>query len=89
MVTVTGVQTGIPIRYPRLMDRNTALLIVFVGLAVAAFGLLALTGALNWFGRLPGDLRFGNGNVRVFAPVVSMLLLSVVLSVVLSLLRRF
>jgi hypothetical protein len=35
-----------------------------------------------------GDVRLGSGNVRVYMPFASMLLLSVVLSLVAALLRR-
>jgi len=44
-------------------------------------GLLAWTGALSWFGRLPGDIRWEGERGRVYIPVVSMLLVSLVLSV--------
>jgi hypothetical protein len=44
---------------------------------------------VNWFGRLPGDIRVENGSSRVYIPLVSMLLTSVVLSVILNLMRRF
>ena len=55
-----------------------------MGAVVAGAGVLALTGALGWFGNLPGDLRFERGSVRVYAPLASML----VVSIVLALLRR-
>ena len=51
-------------------------------------GLLAATGALSWFGRLPGDIRIERGNTRVYAPIVSMLLASLALSLLLALFRR-
>lgn len=69
-------------------QRELGLLIVLAGSAVALVGLLVATGALGWFGRLPGDLRFGDGSVRVYAPLASMLIASVVLTLVLGLLRR-
>jgi hypothetical protein len=58
--------------------------------------LVVLAGALlqfapwlvNWFGRLPGDLRFGSGNTRVFIPITSMLLLSIVLTIIVNLFRH-
>jgi hypothetical protein len=64
-------------------------LLVGVGLLLVAVGLVAWAGGLGWFGRLPGDLRYARGSVRVYAPIVSMLLVSLVLSVVVALLRRF
>lgn len=43
---------------------------------------------VNWFGRLPGDLRLGSGNTRVFIPITSMIVLSIVLTLIVNLLRR-
>ena len=37
----------------------------------------------------PGDVRVERGAVRVYAPIVSMLLVSLVLSVVVGVARRF
>jgi hypothetical protein len=47
-----------------------------------------MTGALNWFGRLPGDIRYESGNTRIYIPITTMLLVSVGLSVVLYIARR-
>ena len=71
------------------MDRSVGLVIIGIGIVVVLIGLLALTGALSWFGRLPGDIRFGSQHTRVYIPIVSCIVVSVVLTVVLSLLRRF
>jgi len=43
---------------------------------------------LNWFGRLPGDIRIESERSRVFIPITSMVILSVVLTVLINLLRR-
>jgi len=48
-----------------------------------------LTGWPSWFGRLPGDVRYESEHVRVYVPIVSMLLLSLALSWIFYLLRRF
>jgi len=72
------------------VTREVGVLLVVAGAVVAGVGALALTGALGWFGNLPGDLRFerGNGTVRVYIPLASMLVVSVVLSVAAAVLRR-
>lgn len=70
------------------MGRDVGPLLVVVGLAVVAVGVLAWAGGLSWFGRLPGDIRIERENTRVYIPVVSMLIVSVVVSIVLSLFRR-
>ena len=64
-------------------------LLVGLGLLLVLAGLVAWAGGLSWLGRLPGDLRWERGGVRVYAPLASMLLLSLVATVVLRLARRF
>jgi hypothetical protein len=71
------------------MTRPVGLLLIFIGLAVAAVGALAYAGALSWFGRLPGDIRHEGENSRIYVPVVSMLIVSLLLSLAAYLLRRF
>ena len=62
-------------------DRGPGLLLIFLGAGLVVVGLLMWSGALSWFGRLPGDIRWEGARGRVYIPVVSMLLVSVVLSV--------
>lgn len=71
------------------MDRSVGLLVVVGGVFIVVVGLLIYAGGLRWFGRLPGDIRYESGNVRVYFPIVSMLLVSVALTLLFSLLRRF
>jgi len=70
-------------------NRSLGLVVVALGAAVMVAGLLIMAGGLRWFGRLPGDVRVESGGVRVYFPVVSMLLVSVVLSLLVALVRRF
>ena len=64
-------------------------LIMMVGIGVVLIGLLVWSGALSWFGRLPGDIRYERETVRIYVPIVSMILVSAVVSLVLYLVRRF
>jgi hypothetical protein len=64
-------------------------LLVGLGVAIVLIGLLVWTGAFAWFGRLPGDVRIERESVRVYFPIASMLVISVVLSLLLYLVRRF
>jgi len=50
---------------------------------------LVWSGALSWFGRLPGDMRIERGSMRVYFPLASMLVVSVVLTVLGYLFRRW
>ena len=71
------------------MDRGVGLLLVIVGLAVTGLGLLVWAGGLSWFGRLPGDLRMEGERTRVFVPITSMILVSVVLTLILNVVLRW
>ena len=62
--------------------------IVAVGAILVVVGLLVWSGALAWFGRLPGDIRIERETVRVYIPIVSMLIVSAVLSLLLYVIRR-
>ncbi|HUA76618.1 MAG TPA: DUF2905 family protein [Acetobacteraceae bacterium] len=53
-------------------------------LIVAGIGLVLLGLLFPLLGHLPGDLRFGRGSVRVYLPLGSCILVSVLLSLVLS-----
>ena len=70
------------------MDRSTGLVIVAIGVGVVVLGLLVWSGALSWFGRLPGDIRVGGERGRLYVPVVSSIIASIVLTVVVNVLLR-
>lgn len=51
-----------------------------------SFGLLAVggiifmfQGSFHWLGRLPGDLSIGKEDFRIYFPITSMILLSILL----------
>lgn len=56
------------------------------GLLIAAVGGLLMLGFP--IGRLPGDLGYRRGNVTIYLPITSSILLSMVLTFVLTFLRR-
>jgi len=62
--------------------------LVSLGIVLTLVGLLVWSGALAWFGRLPGDIRIERESARVYIPIMSMLIASVVLSLVLYIVRR-
>jgi hypothetical protein len=63
-------------------------LLVLAGAILAGVGLLLVLVSRGCVPRLPGDLSFTVGNVRVFFPVVSSLVISIVLTLILSLIAR-
>jgi hypothetical protein len=62
--------------------------LVLAGALLAAVGALAWAGWLGWLGRLPGDLRIASGGTRIFIPITSMLLVSLVISLIVAAFRR-
>ena len=69
-------------------DRSLGLALALTGLLLLAAGLLIATGAVGWFGRLPGDIRIQRAHVQIFIPPTTMILLSLALSAILMLLGR-
>jgi uncharacterized membrane protein YidH (DUF202 family) len=71
------------------MERSVGPLIIGIGIVVVILGVLVLSGALSWFGRLPGDVRTHGQHTRVYIPIVSSIVISIALSLIFSLVRRF
>ena len=65
------------------------LVLIIIGVVLAFIGALVWLGALQWFGRLPGDIRVERPGFRFYAPIVSMLIVSLVLMALAALIRRF
>jgi hypothetical protein len=61
-------------------------LLVFLGLGIAALGLLVLAGVP--FGRLPGDFMVRRGSFSFYFPLTSSIIVSILLTIVLSFFRR-
>jgi H+/Cl- antiporter ClcA len=65
--------------------------LIIAGIILIVAGLIVTFAGnkFHWLGNLPGDIRVERENVRFFFPVTTMILLSVLLSLVLWLIRRF
>lgn len=63
---------------------------MIAGLIIAAIGAAWYYAPwlFEWFGRLPGDIKIENDQVKIYIPIVSMLLLSLALTLLVYLLRR-
>ena len=64
-------------------------ILIVSGLALCLVGLAAWAGLLSWIGKLPGDMRYEGESTRIYFPVVSMIVLSLVLTVLVNLIGRF
>ena len=70
------------------MDKGIGPWLVGIGVILVVIGGLAWAGWLSWLGRLPGDIRITSGNTKVFIPITTMVIISLVATLVLSLIRR-
>lgn len=68
-----------------------AKILVLIGAGIMLVGLLVwlLGDKLNWFGNLPGDVRVERENFRFYAPFATMIVVSILLSLLLWLFRKF
>ena len=63
--------------------------LILVGLLLVVLGVIFTLGAkIPWLGQLPGDITFKRGNLTVYFPLATSLLISVVLTLVLYLVKR-
>ncbi len=71
--------------------KEMAKLLMLLGAVLFVSGvllLLALKSNLP-FGKLPGDISYEGKHVKLFAPVTSMIVISVLLTVILNVVSRF
>jgi hypothetical protein len=68
----------------------TAKLFIGIGLTCVAIGLILRYAPwlLSWFGNLPGDIDVRRDNSRIFVPITSMIVISVVASIIINILFR-
>jgi hypothetical protein len=61
-------------------------MLLVLGLVIAVVGgIIMLGGRLPFLGNLPGDLTFERGGGRVYVPIASSIVVSILLTVVLNL----
>jgi hypothetical protein len=58
--------------------------IVLIGIVIYFFH-----DKLHWIGRLPGDIRIEKENFRFYFPITTMILLSIVVTIIIKVIRKF
>lgn len=59
-------------------------IIVLIGIIIYFFG-----DKLGWLGRLPGDIHVEKQNVKVYFPVTTMIVISIILTLLVNLIKKF
>lgn len=73
------------------MDQQTGKYILIAGVCIVIAGILIyfFHDHLRWLGRLPGDIRVEKPNFRFYFPFTTMIILSLVLTILINLFKRF
>ncbi|MFW5887121.1 MAG: DUF2905 domain-containing protein [Bacteroidota bacterium] len=70
-------------QFPKILI-GLGILLIITGIV-----LLFFKDKLSWLGKLPGDIRIERENFKLYFPLTTMLLLSVIISLLVHLVRRF
>ncbi|MCW3091170.1 MAG: hypothetical protein JWP81_2239 [Ferruginibacter sp.] len=73
------------------MNSDTGKWIILIGIVVILAGVIInfFNDKLHWIGRLPGDIRIERENFRFYFPMVTMIIFSVLLTLIISVIKRF
>jgi hypothetical protein len=72
------------------MPQSLGKYIIFIGIILVVAGLILYFGGdrLKWLGHLPGDIRIEKENFRFYFPVSTMIIISVILTLIVSLIKK-
>ncbi|MDB5198197.1 MAG: hypothetical protein JWO92_160 [Chitinophagaceae bacterium] len=73
------------------MNNATGKYIIIIGVIIIFIGVIIyfFHDKLNWIGKLPGDIRIEKENLRFYLPITTMLLLSLAITVIINVIKRF
>lgn len=65
--------------------------LIFTGILIIVIGIIVyfFHNKLNWIGRLPGDIRIEKENFKFYFPLTTMILLSLLLTLIMNIIKRF
>lgn len=72
------------------MRAEIAKFLMIIGAVVFVVGLIVLVAPkIPWIGRLPGDIDIKGKNFRIYFPIITCIILSVLLTILLNLINIF
>jgi hypothetical protein len=73
------------------MSSQTGKWIILAGILIMVVGVIIyfFYDKLNWLGKLPGDIRIERENFRFYFPVTTMIIVSVIITILINLFKRF
>jgi len=73
------------------MDQQTGKYILIVGFIIVVAGIIIyfFHDYFKWIGRLPGDIRIEKENFRLYFPLTTMIIFSVVITIIIQIFKRF
>ncbi len=73
------------------LRNNMGRLFIIIGISLIIIGVIIkyAPGLVNWFGKLPGDIRIEKENSKIFIPITSMVVISLIITVIVNLIRFF
>lgn len=73
------------------MNTETGKWVIITGVLIVVAGMIIyfFHDKFQWIGRLPGDIRIEKKNFRLYFPVATMIIFSVLLTVILHFIKKF
>ncbi len=73
------------------MNNTTGKYIIIIGIIIIVVGVIIyfFYDKLTWIGKLPGDIRVERENFKFYFPFTTMLLLSLAVTLIINLIKKF
>lgn len=73
------------------MNQEAGKYLMIGGVIILIAGVLVyfVHNQFNWFGNLPGDIKVKSKNTRIYFPVVTMIIVSIVLTLIINIIKKF
>ena len=73
------------------MSSQTGQFIILAGVIIVVIGIIIyfFSDKLSFLGKLPGDIRIEKENFRFYFPITTMIILSILLTVIINIIKRF